>query len=166
MWDISSLTRDRTHSKSQPPDHQGSLMISTYISPGLRFCQASLMERCKGAEVVATWGLHSDGSSQQMCFVITSLLHSETWNSTSILPFFHSPQPFHWTSLVAQTVNNPPARWETWVRSLGREKPLEKGVVNHSSIRVWRIPWTEEPDDYSPWGHKELDTSEQLSLHF
>ena len=31
---------------------------------------------------------------------------------------------------------------------------------------VWKIPWTEEPGGYSPWGHKELDTTEQLHFHF
>ena len=35
--------------------------------------------------------------------------------------------------------------WETWVRSLGREDPLEKEMITHSSILAWRIPWTEEP---------------------
>ena len=34
---------------------------------------------------------------------------------------------------------------ETWVQSLGREDPLEKEMVTHSSILAWRIPWTEEP---------------------
>ena len=48
-------------------------------------------------------------------------------------------------SLVAQMVKNPPAMWETWVRSLDREDPLEEGVAPHSSILAWRIPWTEEP---------------------
>ena len=48
-------------------------------------------------------------------------------------------------SLVAQMVKNPPAMQETWVRSLGWEDPLEKGTATHSSILVWRIPWTEEP---------------------
>ena len=49
--------------------------------------------------------------------------------------------------------------WETWVRSLGWEDPLEKGKAAHSSVLAWRIQW-------GPWGHKELDTTEQLSLHF
>ena len=49
------------------------------------------------------------------------------------------------TSLVAQTVKNLPAIRETWVQSLGWEDPLEKGMATCSSIRVWRIPWTEEP---------------------
>ena len=45
-------------------------------------------------------------------------------------------------SLVAQTVKNPPAMRETWVRSLDWEDPLEKGKATHSSILTWRIPWT------------------------
>ena len=42
-------------------------------------------------------------------------------------------------------VENPPAMWETWARSLGWEDPLEEGLATHSRIRAWRIPWTEEP---------------------
>ena len=38
-----------------------------------------------------------------------------------------------------------PAMWETWVRFLGREDPLEKEMATHSSILAWRISWTEEP---------------------
>ena len=45
-------------------------------------------------------------------------------------------------SLVAQTVKNPPAMWETWVPSLVWEDPLEKGMATHSSILAWRMPWT------------------------
>ena len=52
---------------------------------------------------------------------------------------------------------------ETWVQSLSREDPLEKEMTTHSTIHAWRIPWTEEPDGYSPWGHKELDTTVQLT---
>ena len=51
-----------------------------------------------------------------------------------------------WTSLVAQTVKHLSTMRETWVRSLGREDPLEKEMGTHSSILAWRIPWTEEPD--------------------
>ena len=40
---------------------------------------------------------------------------------------------------------NLPAIWETWIGSLGWENTLEKGMATHSSILVWRIPWTEEP---------------------
>ena len=42
-------------------------------------------------------------------------------------------------------VKNLPAKQETWVRFLGREDPLEKGMATHSSILAWEISWTEEP---------------------
>ena len=42
-----------------------------------------------------------------------------------------------WASLVAQLGKNPPAMWETWVQSLGREDPWEKGMAPHSSILAW-----------------------------
>ena len=51
---------------------------------------------------------------------------------------------------------------ETRVQSLGREDPLEKEMAIHSSTIAWKIPWTEEPVGYSPWGPKELDTTERL----
>ena len=50
-----------------------------------------------------------------------------------------------WTSLVSQTVKNLPTMQETWVRSLGQEDLLEKGMATNSSILAWRVPWTEEP---------------------
>ena len=65
-------------------------------------------------------------------------------------------------SLGTQLVKNP-AIWETWVWSLSGEDPLEKGKATPSSILAWRIPWTVI---VSPWGHKESDTTEPLSLHF
>ena len=50
---------------------------------------------------------------------------------------------------------------ESSVQSLVWEDPLEKGMATQSSILAWRIPWTEESlVSYSPWGHKELDTTE------
>ena len=66
----------------------------------------------------------------------------------------------HWASLITQLVKIPPAMRETWLLSLGWEDPLEKGKATHSSILAWRIPWT----TYSPWGLKESDTTERLSL--
>ena len=58
------------------------------------------------------------------------------------------------------TVKNLPAMQEIWIRSLGWEDPLEKGMTTHSNILAWEIPWTEEPGKLHPWGHKELDTTE------
>ena len=46
---------------------------------------------------------------------------------------------------MAQTVKNLPTMWETWVRSLSQEDPLEKGKATHSSILAGSIPWTKEP---------------------
>ena len=65
------------------------------------------------------------------------------------------PLQYSWASFVAQLVKNPPAMWDTWVRSLGWEEPLEKGKA---TLPVF---W---PGDfhglYSSWGHKELDLTE------
>ena len=54
--------------------------------------------------------------------------------------------------------------WETWVRSLGQEDPLENEMATHSSILAWRIPWMEELGGLQFMGHKELDMTERL--HF
>ena len=51
---------------------------------------------------------------------------------------------------------------ETWVRSLGREDPLEKEMAIHSSTIAWKIPWTGSLVGYSPWVHKESDMTERL----
>ena len=62
-------------------------------------------------------------------------------------------------SLVTQTIENPPAMQETWVRPLGWEDPLEEGMATHSSC-------LENPHGQrslvrcSPWGRKESDTTE------
>ena len=69
------------------------------------------------------------------------------------------PLQYSWAFLVAQLVKSPPAMRETWVRSLSWENPLEKGKATHSSIVAWRMPWT-----VYPWGHKESDMTEWLSL--
>ena len=49
------------------------------------------------------------------------------------------PLQYSWASLVAQLVKSLPAMWETWVRSLGWDDPLEKGKAAHSSILAWRF---------------------------
>ena len=48
-----------------------------------------------------------------------------------------------WSSLVAQTVKHLLTMWETRVRSLGWQDPLEKEMATHSSILAWKIPWME-----------------------
>ena len=64
---------------------------------------------------------------------------------------------------MTQTVKNLLAVQETWVRSLGREDLLEKGMTTHSRILAWRIPGTEEPGGLQSMGHKESDMTEGLT---
>ena len=65
---------------------------------------------------------------------------------------------------MAQTIKNLPTVWEnpaiceTQVQPLGRED-LEEEMSTHLSILAWRIPWTED----SPWGHRKLDRTKQLT---
>ena len=61
---------------------------------------------------------------------------------------------------MAQRLKRLPTMQETWVRSLGREDPLEKEMTTHSSILAWRIPWMEELGGLQSMGHKESDTTE------
>ena len=64
------------------------------------------------------------------------------------------PIQYSWASLVAQLVKNPPAMQETWVQSLDWEDPLEKEQL------PFPVLWPEEFHGlYSPWGHKEADTT-------
>ena len=67
---------------------------------------------------------------------------------------------------VAQMVKHLPTTWETRVRSLGQEDPLEKEMATHSSTLAWRIPWTEERGRLQSMGSKESDTTEWLHFHF
>ena len=58
--------------------------------------------------------------------------------------------------LVAQRVKHLPARWETQVRSLGREDPLKKEMATHSSTLSWKIPWTEKPGRLQSMGSQRV----------
>ena len=62
------------------------------------------------------------------------------------------PLQYSWAFLVAQTVKNPSAMQEIWVRSLGREDPQEQSMAIYFSILAWRIPWTEEPGGLQSMG--------------
>ena len=53
-------------------------------------------------------------------------------------------------------VENLPAMQEAWVRSLGQEDPLEKGMATHSSILAWSIPWIEEPRGLQSMGSQRV----------
>ena len=67
---------------------------------------------------------------------------------------------------MAQRLKRLPQMWETRVRSLGLEDPLEKEMVTHSSILARRIPWTEKPGRLQSMGSQESDTTERLHFPF
>ena len=71
----------------------------------------------------------------------------------NLKPLFEFPRGMSWASLVALVVKNPPANAGD-IRDAGslpdQEDPLEEGMTTHSSILVWRIPWTEEPGGLRP----------------
>ena len=77
----------------------------------------------------------------------------------SLFPFklnFQSSINYYLSSLVAQTVKRLSTMWETWVRSLGREDPLEKEMAIHFSTIAWKIPWTEEPGRLQSMGLRRV----------
>ena len=55
---------------------------------------------------------------------------------------------------------------ETWVSSLDQEESLEKEMATHSSILIWKIPWSEESDRLQFMGRKESDMTKRLHFHF
>ena len=73
--------------------------------------------------------------------------------STFSLSIYHAVMC---ASLVAQRLKHLPVMQETWVRSLGREDPLEKQMATHSSILAWRIPWMEEPGGLQSTGSQRV----------
>ena len=67
---------------------------------------------------------------------------------------------------MAQTEKNMPARQETWVPSLNREDPLDKGKATHSSILARRIPWTEELGGLQSMGSQRVRHDGATNTHF
>ena len=65
---------------------------------------------------------------------------------------------------MAQTVKRLPTMRETWVQSLGWEDPLEEGMTTHSGTLAGEFHGQRSLAGYSPWGRKESETAEQLSI--
>ena len=77
-------------------------------------------------------------------------------------PFYPVLLLIDWGILGGSVVKNLPALQETQIRSLGWEDPLEKEMATHSSILVWRIPWTEQAGGLQSGGLQELDMTWSL----
>ena len=101
-------------------------------------------------------------------FYSASVIYQDTWSRFNlirwlllpcfILHFLYSPD-----FPGGSDIKGLPTMWETQVQSLGREDPLEKEMAAYSSTLAWKIP-QRSLVGYSPWDHKELDTTEWL--HF
>ena len=76
--------------------------------------------------------------------------------ATQSMPFIFASHYRSRASLVAQTVKTLPAMQETWVQTLGREDPLEKGMATHSSVLAWSIPQTQEPGTLQSMGSQRV----------
>ena len=63
--------------------------------------------------------------------------------------------------LGGSVVKNLPAN----AGDMGWEDPLEKEMATHTTILAWEIPWAEEPGGYSPWSHRESDTTEHICYY-
>ena len=97
-----------------------------------------------------------DFSPVMKLLCLFSVLDSQTFGIRGVF-WIHFTQPLQFINRKmvfpsGGSDGKEPAIWETWYRSLGWEDSLEKGMVTHSSIIVWRIPWTEEPDRLQSMG--------------
>ena len=89
------------------------------------------------------------------------LYECESW---TIKKAEHQRTDAFWTVVLEETLESPlaqrlkrlPPMQETWVRSLGREDPLEKEMAIHSSILAWRIPWMEKPSRLQSTGSQRV----------
>ena len=94
----------------------------------------------------------------ESCFAYIANRHffKASYNSKGYVCHILISSEIIWTSLVAQRLKHLPAMWETWVRSLVREDPLEKVMATHSSTLAWKILWTEESGGLQPMGSQRV----------
>ena len=95
-----------------------------------------------------------------LCCHVRDIILNQPEANQSFLSF-HTILSFPGGSEGKESTVKSPAMQETRLQFLGREDPLENGMVTHSSILTWRVPWTGEPGRlYSPCGGKESDMPE------
>ena len=88
--------------------------------------------------------------------IITWYHHLHCRDSNQKLKFYFLLSSLPGIPLVSQMVKKLPAGQNNWVWSLGQEDSLGKGMVTHSSILAWRIPWTEEPGGLQSMGSQKV----------
>ena len=71
-----------------------------------------------------------------------------SWSVRKLLSLLGAFPVAHWNRIHLPVQETQ----ETWVRSLGREDPLEEEMATHSSILAWKVPWTEEPSGLQSMG--------------
>ena len=108
--------------------------------------------------------------------LVTYFMHSVNTVCVSVgcpkgyLAFFQMTRLCHLlmcgASLVAQTVKRLPIMRETWVRSLGRENPLEMEMATRFSTLAWKIPWTEDPGRLQSMASQRVGHDWATSPHF
>ena len=115
-----------------------------------------------GGEIADTFLLSSSGRNfwELRDFPGSSVGKESTYKRFGLIPGLGSPLgegtgyplQYSWASLVVHMVNNMQAMWETWVRSLSWEDPLEEGMAPHSIFLPGESPGTEEPGRLQPMG--------------
>ena len=127
---------------SQLPDHRGLSLLASVTDTESLSSQAFIGRSFTKDKGVLTFYLHttpgSSAGKESACDAVDPTLIPGLGSSPGEWTGY--PLLYSWASLVAQMVKNPPAVWETWVRSLGWEEPLEEGMATHSNILAWRIP--------------------------
>ena len=107
---------------------------------GASLCCGAQVSHCGGLSCWDMWNLPGLGIKPSVpCVGRRVLIHCAT-REVSACRFYYALLLPLGLSLPAE---NPPAMWETWVRSLGWKDPMEKGKATHSSFLAWRIPWTQ-----------------------
>ena len=113
-----------------------------YMQPAeVRSEEGSLL-RASGRAIAQDQKIHPEKTSFILYFWGTRKV---PWRYDGELWGFNDQYLSIWGFPVAQMINNPPAMQKTQVWSLGPEDPLQKEMATHSSVFVWRIPWTEKP---------------------
>ena len=130
------------------------MLADKFVAPGARGAGGSQVALISALSLTFSsfFFLFPPLQDSLLCQIIVPVLFSK------LCKFFQNSQSYEvlWASLVAQTVKNLPIMQETQVQPLGREDLLEKRMATHSSIRSWRIPWTEEPGGIQSMGSQRV----------